>query len=76
MPIYEYICLKCEDRFERLTGVSSAEPSCPSCGENRVRKQFSVFASPSPTPSATTVRSGGGACGAGGGCCGGGACGN
>ena len=44
MPIYEYVCMKCENHFEELVGVSAPDPACPSCGGERVSKQFSVFA--------------------------------
>lgn len=34
MPIYEYICGSCNDRFERLRPMSAAgQPlACPNCG--------------------------------------------
>ncbi len=64
MPIYEYVCMKCESHFEEL--VRNGEtPKCPDCGAARVKKQFSVF---------SAVGAGGGespSFGGGGGCCGG-----
>lgn len=47
MPIYEYECLDCGERFEVLQrmGEGAADLSCPKCGESRVTKQFSTFAS-------------------------------
>lgn len=66
VPIYEYVCLGCENRFDELTTVDSEAPPCPDCGSARTRKRLSLFASPS----------GGDMPGiGGGGCCGGGACG-
>ncbi len=67
MPIYEYVCMKCESHFEEL--VRNGEtPSCPDCGGSKVQQQFSVFAthgtgSPQPSFSPPGMR--------GGGCCGG-----
>jgi putative FmdB family regulatory protein len=45
MPLYEYICLACEDRFDARRGLEDADPACPRCGESRVRRQLSMFAS-------------------------------
>jgi putative FmdB family regulatory protein len=74
MATYEYICLGCEQPFEQRRSMSAVDTAleCPSCGSDRVRRRFSVFAS--------GVNSAPGAIGpapsAGGGCCGGGcACG-
>lgn len=51
MPIYEYRCQHCDERFERLVPMSTADApaACPACGSRETRKQFSTFA--------TTVRS-------------------
>jgi putative FmdB family regulatory protein len=44
MPIYEYICSKCEQKFELLKAMSQAGESvpCPSCGgkAERVLSRF------------------------------------
>jgi putative FmdB family regulatory protein len=64
MPLYEYICLACEDRFDARRALEGAEPSCPSCGADRVRRQLSMFAS----------AGNGGPVGGNGGCACGGAC--
>lgn len=45
MPIYEYRCQKCGEKFDKLVR-SSAEPqtvTCPRCGADEVRKAFSLF---------------------------------
>lgn len=46
MPIDEYRCEECGERFEKL--VRRAEPGepvrCPRCGAAETRKQFSSFA--------------------------------
>ena len=44
MPIYEYVCMKCESHFEELVSYGSSDPACPDCGAAKVSKQFSVFA--------------------------------
>jgi putative FmdB family regulatory protein len=48
MPIYEYICKRCEHRFEELV-LGSEQPACPSCAAEQVEKQLSVFAVNSPS---------------------------
>ncbi|MBI3893751.1 MAG: zinc ribbon domain-containing protein [Candidatus Wallbacteria bacterium] len=79
MPIYEYNCAACENRFELLVPISEASvtPACPSCKSPETRKLLSLFASPSPGKS-----TGGGPSGSegpkssgGGGHCGPGSCG-
>lgn len=47
MPIYEYKCQNCGQKFELLQklGASNEELSCPKCGAPKPVKQFSVFAS-------------------------------
>jgi putative FmdB family regulatory protein len=45
MPIFEYSCVQCGLRFEKL--VRSEEGSglcCPSCGSGELKKEFSTFA--------------------------------
>lgn len=32
MPIYEYLCARCDHRFERLQPVGSPPEPCPRCG--------------------------------------------
>lgn len=46
MPLYEYHCDQCGDRFEVLQrlGEGAEGLSCPSCGFDSVQKQFSIFA--------------------------------
>ncbi len=45
MPIYEYRCSECEERFEKLVrlGTSTSEIECPKCGGQRVEKLISAF---------------------------------
>jgi putative FmdB family regulatory protein len=43
MPVYEYLCGKCEHKFELLVRSQRARVSCPRCRSRRVKKLFSVF---------------------------------
>ena len=46
MPIYEYACRSCSERFELLTYVSKADrATCPKCGSVDVKRLMSTFAS-------------------------------
>ena len=44
MPIYEYVCSKCENAFEELVTSSRQKVKCPSCGSTNLERQFSTFA--------------------------------
>lgn len=44
MPIFEFSCGKCGQRFEELVPAASAKVPCPACGSRRVRKAVSAFA--------------------------------
>jgi putative FmdB family regulatory protein len=45
MPIYEYRCAACDDRFEELVPASATSPPpCPSCGASGAKRLFSTFA--------------------------------
>lgn len=46
MPLYEYSCRECGDRFEVLQSMNQGAAGlvCPSCGHPEVAKQFSTFA--------------------------------
>ena len=60
MPIYEYSCMKCGDRFEKLQKDSTHQPiDCPSCGSTVVKRELSTFSSAGASPSATECFSGG-----------------
>ncbi len=39
MPIYEFECLSCEKRFDRLQKLSDPDPtSCPNCSTPQIRR--------------------------------------
>jgi putative FmdB family regulatory protein len=44
MPIYEYRCESCSERFEELVSASAPSPPCPSCGSSEVCRILSTFA--------------------------------
>ena len=41
MPIFEYRCQVCNDRFEELMRRSDPDPVCPACGDDDVRRLIS-----------------------------------
>ncbi len=72
MPLYEYVCRSCAERFERMRKMEErlSAPECPACGARETVLSMSApahvgvgagHASSGPLPS----------CDAGGGCCGG-----
>jgi putative FmdB family regulatory protein len=61
MPIYEYVCCKCNHEFEELVFDRDARITCPSCGSKKVNKCMSVFAHKSEA--GFTPASGSSACG-------------
>jgi putative FmdB family regulatory protein len=43
MPIFEYVCTKCEHRFEALI-FGKQKAACPKCQSKDLAPQLSVFA--------------------------------
>jgi putative FmdB family regulatory protein len=45
MPIYEYVCQECGEKFEKLVRSSSGtvELVCPRCGSTHAEKTLSLF---------------------------------
>jgi len=44
MPIYEYECAACQQRFEHLLkSVTDTPKSCPACGGKKITKALSAF---------------------------------
>jgi putative FmdB family regulatory protein len=45
MPIYEYRCEECGEEFELFVRSSSqaANPTCPECDSERVKRAISLF---------------------------------
>jgi putative FmdB family regulatory protein len=58
MPIYEYACESCGNKFEKLVRRSEdvLESGCPSCGQKHLKQEYSTFAArgnsgdPMPSP--------------------------
>jgi putative FmdB family regulatory protein len=42
MPIYEYMCMKCNKEFEYLVIGNDISVTCPECDGNNVRRQMSA----------------------------------
>jgi putative FmdB family regulatory protein len=75
MPIYEYRCPSCDERFEELVRNTDVAVACPSCGGADVERLLSVFAgvggssaAPGPSPSQVLAGRPAGGCGPGCGC--------
>jgi len=75
MPIYEYRCTACDERFEELVRNPDVTVACPSCGDAAAERLLSVFAGVggSKTPAApdwgrVAAKSSAAACGPGCGC--------
>jgi putative FmdB family regulatory protein len=73
MPIYEYICDDCGERYERIVMSQKQAIACPKCESSKHTIQLSVFAAPSnggksSSGSSSGPSSGGGCCGGGCGC--------
>jgi putative FmdB family regulatory protein len=47
MPIYEYECQKCKERFQLLQGMNEGSESvcCPKCNAKGPRRLLSLFGS-------------------------------
>jgi len=45
MPIYEYECEKCGEKFEKFCSINESGKTvpCPACGGKDVHKVFSAF---------------------------------
>ena len=56
MPIYEYRCRECGEKFEKLVrlSTSTSEIECPKCGGRRVEKLISAFSTKTSSASACT----------------------
>jgi putative FmdB family regulatory protein len=64
MPIYEYVCPKCDHEFEELvaSGGRDRKRSCPSCGHGSVTRKLSVFSAQQSSTSAPPMPRGCGSC--------------
>jgi putative FmdB family regulatory protein len=46
VPIYEFVCERCDGRFEDLVEAGTEAAACPSCGAERTRRVYSAHGSP------------------------------
>jgi putative FmdB family regulatory protein len=73
MPIYDFRCTDCDERYDTLVRRAEDVVTCPSCGSERSERLLSIFAGigsggrPAATPDYSRVarvpRGGGGCCG-------------
>ena len=65
MPIYEYVCDDCGERYERIVMSQKQAITCPKCESAKHTIQLSVFAAPAngSKSSANASPSEGGSCG-------------
>ena len=67
MPLYEYHCPTCQNKFEKLQSMSATGADCPNC-EQPAKRAISVFArvssgSTEPMDMGSMPPMGGGGCG-------------
>ena len=75
MPIYDYACTACDERFDELQRSDAPPPTCPACESTETQRLLSTFLVPnSPAGQRRYVRNGASAL-AEMGCCGTGGCG-
>lgn len=62
MPIYEFICQDCGEKFEKLvrssTAVANKEIACPKCESHEVKKKISTIANTAKSESGSIGASG------------------
>jgi len=58
VPVYEFECEECGNRFEELTRSETTSLACPSCSSRRTRRLLSPVAPPARQPRGASVRSG------------------
>ena len=70
MPIYEYVCDDCGERYERIVMNGKTKVTWPKCASAKHTIQLSVFAAPAngSKASRSSEASGGGCCGGACGC--------
>ena len=56
MPVYEFECEECGERFEELTASGTRELPCPSCGARRTQRLLSQVSPASRQPRGARVK--------------------
>jgi putative FmdB family regulatory protein len=49
MPVYEFVCRRCDHPFEELV-IGSERPRCPACESEDLAKRWSTFATRGAEP--------------------------
>jgi putative FmdB family regulatory protein len=57
MPVYEFECEECGERFEELTSSETHSFVCPRCGSNQTRRLLSQVSPAGRQPRGAAVRS-------------------
>lgn len=67
MPIYEYKCLECDNKFEALRSMNQADKpiGCENCNGRQIKRVLSTFNSHGESRSASHSSGGCGSCGGG-----------
>jgi len=70
MPLYEYRCRDCDEKFERYVRAWGDAAACPACESGSVEKLLSTFAFAFAAADGSASSPAGGGCGCGRGGCG------
>lgn len=74
VPIYDYSCVACDERFDDLSRFDAPSPPCPSCGSAETTRLLSTFLVPNSSAGQRRYQVDAGSALASMGCCGGGGC--
>jgi len=56
VPLYEFECDACGERFEELVRAATVGPGCPHCGARETRRLLSPLAPPGRQPRGAGVK--------------------
>jgi putative FmdB family regulatory protein len=57
MPVYEFQCEQCGERFEELVSSAAGDLACPGCGSEETRRLLSPVSPPGRQPRGARARS-------------------
>lgn len=57
MPVYEFECEECGERFEELTSSDTRSLSCPQCASTQTRRLLSAVSPAGRQPRGAAVKS-------------------
>jgi putative FmdB family regulatory protein len=75
VPIYDYACTACDERFDDLSRFDAPPPPCPACASSETERLLSTFLVPNSSAGQRRYVRNGQAALAEMGCCGTGGCG-